>query len=250
MMRRRVSACLLPGLMLLSGCQWPGRPQPSDEVPRPEAVMSFDKLYAANCAGCHGVNGQNGQATNLANPVYQALVDDATLRDVIANGEKGTLMPAFGQSAGGGLTDAQIGALVSGMRAQWSKGNVLAGQNAPPYKASGGGSADDGKRVYAMACARCHGVVGQQAGPAGSILDGSFLALVSPQMIRTTVIAGRPDLKHPDWRGYVQGHPLTDADVNDVSAWLIAQRPANPGQPYPDNSSTPAEGQPVAAGQR
>ena len=76
MMRRRVSACLLPGLMMLSGCHWPGRPQPSDEVPRPEAVMSFDKLYAANCAGCHGVNGQNGQATNLANPVYQALVDD------------------------------------------------------------------------------------------------------------------------------------------------------------------------------
>ena len=57
-------------------------------------------------------------------------------------------------------------------------------------------------------------------------------------MIRTTVIAGRPDLGHPDWRGYVPGHPLTDSDVSDVTAWLLAQRLANPGQSYPDNSTT------------
>jgi cytochrome c oxidase cbb3-type subunit 3 len=238
MMRRlTASACLLPGLLLLTGCRLPGRPQPDDIVPRPEAVTSFDKLYAQNCAGCHGVNGQNGAATNLANPVYEALVDDATLRDVIANGEKDTLMPAFEQSAGGNLTHGQVIALVDGMREKWSKGDVLAGQNAPPYKATEDGDVADGKRVYGMACARCHGGAGKP-GPAGSILDGSFLALVNPQMIRTTVIAGRPDLGHPDWRGYVQGHPLTDSDVNDVTAWLLSQRPANPGQPYPSSGAT------------
>lgn len=255
-MKRRVAAGLRPGLILIAGsllsvcgCRWPGRPTPEDVVPRPEAVMSFDKLYAQNCAGCHGVDGQNGQATNLANPLYEALVDDATLRDVIANGEKGSLMPAFGQAAGGNLTDAQINAIVSGMRARWGKGDVLAGQNAPPYKASQAGNAADGNRVYAMACARCHGTVGQQPGPAGSILDGSFLALVNPQTIRTTVIAGRPDIGQPDWRGDVPGHPLTDSDVNDVTAWLMSQRPQNPGQPYPDNNTTsekPGEAQPVA----
>ena len=118
MMRRLTAGVLFVGLIALTGCHWPGRPQPDEVVPRPEAVMSFDKLYAQNCAGCHGVDGQNGAATNLANPVYEALVDDATLRDVIANGEKGTLMPAFGQSAGGNLTDAQVNAIVSGMRAR------------------------------------------------------------------------------------------------------------------------------------
>ena len=234
------SASLLPGLLLLAGCQWPGRPRPDDVVPRPDAVMSFDKLYGQNCAGCHGVNGENGAATNLANPVYQALVDDATLHDVISNGEKGTLMPAFGESAGGNLTDAQVNSIVNGMRARWSKGDVLAGQNAPPYKESQAGNAEDGKHVYWMACARCHGTPGRKPGPAGSILDGSFLALVNSQTIRTVVIAGWPgmsssDMGHPDWRGYVQGHPLTDSDVNDVTAWLMAQRPALPGQPYPDN---------------
>lgn len=249
MMRRLAASVLFAELIVLSGCHWPGRPRPDDVVPRPEAVMSFDKLYAQNCTGCHGVGGKNGAATNLANPVYEALVDDATLHGVIANGEKGTLMPAFGQSAGGNLTDAQVNAIVSGMRARWSKGDVLAGQNAPPYKASQDGNAADGKRVYGMACARCHGAAGQKPGPAGSILDGSFLALVNPQMIRTTVVAGRPDLEHPDWRGYVPGHPLTDSDVSDVTAWLMAQRPANPGQPYPDNNTTTqrsGEGQPMA----
>jgi cytochrome c oxidase cbb3-type subunit III len=247
MMRRmaaglRPAAILLAGpLVLVGGCRLPGRPGPQDVVPRPEQVMSFDKLYGQNCAGCHGVDGQNGQATNLANPIYEALVDDATLRDVIANGEKGTLMPAFGQGAGGSLTDAQINAIVSGMRARWSKGDVLAGQNAPPYKASSAGDAADGKRVYGMACARCHGAPGQKPGPAGSILDGSFLALVNPQMIRTTVIAGRPDIGQPDWRDDVQGHPLTDGDISDVTAWLMAQRPATPGQPYPSNSTTSAQ---------
>lgn len=251
MMRRLLTAgLLLPGLAALAGCHWPGRPKPGDEVPRPEAVMSFDKLYAQNCAGCHGVNGDNGAATNLANPEYEALVDDATLRDVIANGEKGTLMPGFGTNAGGSLTDAQVNAIVNGMRAKWAKGNVLAGLNAPAYKATQGGDAVHGQQVYATACARCHGDTRQKPGPAGSILDGSFLALVNAQTIRTTVIAGRPDIVQPDWRGDVPGHPLTDGDINDVTAWLLSQKPANPGQPYPSNntmSEKPDEAQPKAS---
>ena len=36
---------------------------------------------AQNCAGCHGADGMNGPATTLGIPVYQALVDDATLRE-------------------------------------------------------------------------------------------------------------------------------------------------------------------------
>ena len=136
--------------------------------------MSFDKLYGQNCAGCHGVNGQNGAAMNLANPEYEALVDDATLRDVIANGEKGTLMPAFGQSAGGKLTDAQVNALVSGMRAGWAKGDVLGGaeccRRTRPRRM--------GMRRRESGCMgwRARGAMGraQQPGPAGSILDGRF----------------------------------------------------------------------------
>ncbi len=86
--QRMVAGALGLAAALLLGCDLPGRPSPGAEAPRPEAVMSFDTLYGENCAGCHGANGQNGPATNLANPEYEALFDDASLRDVILNGEK------------------------------------------------------------------------------------------------------------------------------------------------------------------
>ncbi len=237
-------------LLALTGCHLPGRPKADDVVPRPTSITSFSVLYKQYCAGCHGANGQGGAATNLANPEYEALVDDGSLREYIGNGEHGSLMPGFAQSAGGPLTPVQVDALVHGMRAEWGRqGNILAGQGAPPYKATLVGNPQHGGQVYAGACARCHGAAGAQPGPAGNVLDGSLLTLINAQTIRTTVIAGRPDIGQPDWRGDIPGHPLTDADVTDLTAWMLAQRPANPGQPYPNNQpmTQPAgEAQPQA----
>lgn len=233
-MTRTLLLLLLSSSALLSGCNLPGRPKPGPEVPRPESVLDFNTLYQQNCAGCHGTDGQHGPATNLANPVYQSIIDDATLKDVIANGQHGTLMPAFAVASGGLLTDQQVDALVRGIRARWAKGDVLAGQNPPPYKAMNPGNSAHGQQVYASTCARCHGATAQQPGPSGSILDGSFLSLIIPQTIRTTVLAGRPDLGMPDYRTLMPNHALTDTDVTDVTTWLIAQRPPAPGQPYPD----------------
>lgn len=245
-----ILACfVLPLAASLAGCDLPGRPKAGPEVPRPEAVMSFDKLYGENCAGCHGANGQDGAATDLANPEYQALIDDASLRDVIANGEKGSLMPGFSKESGGMLTEAQIDALVHGIRARWRKADALGGATLPPYKAARPGDASKGAEVYAVACASCHGATAQQPGKAGSILDGSFLALINAQTVRSTIIAGRPDIGEPDWRGHIAGRAMTDDEITDVTAWLLAQRPALPGQPYANAkaaSEAPGEGQPLA----
>jgi cytochrome c oxidase cbb3-type subunit 3/ubiquinol-cytochrome c reductase cytochrome c subunit len=76
------------------------------------------------------------------------------------------------------------------------------------------------------ACARCHGATAEQPGIAGSILDPSFLGLINAQTLRTTIVAGRPDIGQPDWRNDVPGHELTDAEVTDVTAWLTAQSSA------------------------
>ncbi len=84
---------------LVSGCAHaPG--YPPDPIQRPDAVADFATLYSQNCAACHGANGQNGPAIDLANPEYQALVDDATLRKWISGGMPGTEMPAFAAIAG------------------------------------------------------------------------------------------------------------------------------------------------------
>jgi cytochrome c oxidase cbb3-type subunit 3/ubiquinol-cytochrome c reductase cytochrome c subunit len=206
--------------------------------------MSFDKLYGENCAGCHGANGQGGAAISLSNPEYQALIDDATMRDVIANGEKGTLMPGFSAKAGGELSDAQIDALMKEMRARWSKPNAFGGDTPPSYKATHAGDAGKGQQVYAAACASCHGESAQKPGKDGSILDGSLLALINEQTVRSIVIAGRPDFGQPDWRNHIQGHPLSDDEITNVTAWLVAQRPARPGQPYPNMQAGPNPAQP------
>ena len=227
-----------PLALALAACSLPGKPKPGPEVPRPEEVVSFDALYGEHCAGCHGAKGEYGAAADLANPEYQALVDDATLHDTIAHGDKGTLMPPFSIASGGELTNQQIDVIVQGMRARWRKPNAF-GPNAtsqdtpPPYKATHPGDVGKGQQVYAAACASCHGATAQLPGKSGSILDGSLLALINEQTIRTIVIAGRPDIGQPDWRNHIQGHPLTDDEISNVSAWLMAQKPLLPGQPYP-----------------
>lgn len=245
-----LSLLAAPLLLVTAGCNLPGKPAPGPEVPRPDAVLSFDTLYGDNCAGCHGAKGAYGAATDLANPEYEALIDDATLRNVIAHGQKGSLMPGFAISDGGELTDQQIDVLVKGMRQRWSKPNPFGGATPPPYKATHAGDATKGQAVYAEACASCHGATAQKPGKAGSILDGSFLALIDEQKIRTTVIAGRPDIGEPDWRNHIPGRPMTDDEITNVSAWLLAQKPAMPGQPYPSaqgSMAQPSHGQPQTA---
>ena len=67
-------------------------------------------------------------------------------------------------------------------------------------------------------------------GPKGSaITNDSFLALVSDQGLRTIVIAGRPELGAPDWRGNVRGKPMSDQEVTDVVAWLAVTPRRSPG---------------------
>jgi cytochrome c oxidase cbb3-type subunit 3/ubiquinol-cytochrome c reductase cytochrome c subunit len=208
-------------------------------VPRPDDVLNFTTLYKANCAACHGENGRDGAAISLANPVYLGVAGEDNLRQITANGVSGKLMPPFAKSAGGMLTDQQIGVLAHGMIQQWSKPDLLAGLSIPQYRSTLAGDAARGQQAFGVFCARCHGAAGQgstgdaksKTGKIGSIVDGSYLALISDQGLRSIAIAGRPDEGMPDWR--TDGaQPMTDQQVTDIVAWLASKRTNNPGQPY------------------
>jgi cytochrome c oxidase cbb3-type subunit 3 len=218
-----------------------GRPAPDSVVVPPDEIANFSVLYGQNCAGCHGVNGKGGAAIALANPVFLAIADDSVIRRIASNGVPGTPMPAFAQSAGGMLTDKQIEALVQGIRSWWRPDGV-GNQNPPPYAAQVPGNPQRGADDYRTYCSSCHGVDGRGGSKASSIVDGSYLALISDQQLRTIVIAGRPELGAPDWRGNVEGRPMSAQEVSDVVAWLSSQRLKFPGQPYPTASMNPDNG--------
>lgn len=227
--------CVFTALVaiLFSGCGAPhGQPGKGSEVLAPNEVLEFGTLYAENCAACHGAEGRGGAAIALANPVYLAIADDAAIRRVIANGVRGTAMPAFAESAGGMLTDKQIDVITKESRSRWSRQGILDPANPPSYAAKSSGDAMRGEAAYKTYCESCHGPGGRGGAKGSSVSDDSFLALVSDQGLRTIVITGRPELGAPDWRGNAPSKPMSDQEVTDVVAWLVSRRVQNPGQPY------------------
>jgi mono/diheme cytochrome c family protein len=220
-------------LVLLSACTNPhGQPQKDSEPVAPNQVVDFGTLYAQNCAACHGAEGGGGASIALANPVYLAIIDENAMHNVVANGVRGTSMPAFAQSAGGLLTDEQINVIASGLFSRWGRKGILDGANPPSYAATMMGNIAHGEMVFGTYCASCHGSEGRGGAKGSAVTDGSFLALVSDQGLRSIVISGRPELGAPDWRGNVSGKAMSDQEITDVVAWLASRRVQSPGQPY------------------
>jgi cytochrome c oxidase cbb3-type subunit III len=101
-----------------------------------------------------------------------------------------------------------------------------------------------GADAYRTYCSSCHGANGRGGSKASAILDGSYLALVSDQQLRTVVIADRPELGAPDWRGDDEDRRMSAQDISDVVAWLSSQRSKFLGQPYPTAAMSPPQGGP------
>lgn len=189
----------------------------------PDQIADFSALFGSNCAGCHGPDGRSGAARPLNDPLFLALIGKEKLRDVIAKGMPGTPMPPFAQTASGALTDQQVTILADQMQERWSRPRDFIGVALPPYNADLG-DPTRGESVFERDCSECHG----EHGLAGSIIDPAFLALVSDQSIRATVITGRADRGMPNWRSHAPGPAMTAQEIADVVAWLSSHR-VNPG---------------------
>jgi cytochrome c oxidase cbb3-type subunit 3/ubiquinol-cytochrome c reductase cytochrome c subunit len=229
-------------VVLTSGCDIPGKPREADRPVPADQVKSFDALYRARCAGCHGADGKLGPAPPLNDPVFLAIVPDAELRHVISEGRavsttQRSAMPAFARAGGGPLTDAQVQVLAEGIKKRWEPAG--AGEATPPYLSPAdtkSGNLDEGARVFARACAGCHGRQGQggehRGRPVGAINDSAFLALISDKALRRTAITGRPDLGMPAYDDAAgrpaDFRPLTSAQIDDLVALLASWRQGGP----------------------
>lgn len=236
-MRRALLLILWGSTMLVGGISCdgaPGKPDEAERYQRPSAIMDFETLYGTRCSGCHGAEGRAGPARPLADPLYLELVNSKRVTLIVAEGIAGTTMPAFAKSLGGSLTEEQIDVLVEAMFSKWGDPKSKSIQSLPPYsevdsQALGysAGNPARGATAFGQFCGDCHGADGK-GGVAGSVTGRSFLKLVSDQMLRTSVIAGRPDLGMPDWRMRSRERAMTPQEISDVVAWLAAQRPQVP----------------------
>ncbi|MCS6852775.1 MAG: c-type cytochrome [Gemmataceae bacterium] len=227
----------VPLLALLTvGCFRVGKPDEGSRFVPPDQVTEFAILFRRHCAGCHGTDGRLGPAPLLNDRLFLQIVPQEELHRVIRSGRPGTPMPAFQQDQGGMLTAEQVASLARGLPEQW--GGPVGLQGAPSYFPKPGvvGDRDRGGKIFARACAICHGDHGQggtwggyEGGAlVGAINDPAFLVLVSDQFLRRTIIVGRPDLDMPDYQDfYGRGddfRPLSDQDVTDLVALLASWR--------------------------
>ena len=239
-LRTPISLLVAASLALIAtGCNAPGKPREgAEEQVRPEQQLDFATLYKSNCAACHGANGQQAAAISLNNPVYLAIAGEANITHVISAGVPGTLMPPFGKASGGMLTDQQITVLAHGMVTEWGK---PLNTTPPAYASTATGNPASGQQAFGTFCASCHGANGEGTAPkgsTGSIVDPAYLALINDQYLRSNILAGRPENGMPDWQSHVISgtkRVMTEAEVNDIVAWLASHRIATPGQPYKQN---------------
>jgi len=119
------------------------------------------------------------------------------------------------------LTDAQVNAIIAGMRKEWARPHAFAGATPPPYAQDQAGDAKRGRQTYQTRCANCHQSPSRQ-----QVTSPAYLSLVSDQALRTVIVAGRADIGQPDWRmqGVKGASPLSPQDVTDIVTYLGSLR--------------------------
>jgi cytochrome c oxidase cbb3-type subunit 3 len=214
---------------MTAGCSESSEPRAEGRPIRSDQVTDFATLYGLHCAGCHGADGQFGPAPPLNDPLFLAIVPDAVLLQMVADGRPGTPMPAFSRKKGGMLTDEQVRAIANGIKSRWKAARPEF--PTPDYLVAADRTQGDvgrGRIVFDRACASCHGPDGLGGkDKVGPIHEPAFLALISDQAVRRFILTGRRDLKMPDYAGKAgrppDFRPLSPTDVADlvelVSGW-------------------------------
>ena len=118
-------------------------------------------LFGVFCAACHGPRGEGRKFETLeetfpaiGSAAFLVLADDAFLRRTLLDGRPGRRMPAWGKKAGG-LRSEEMDAVVSYLRSLEPVAPTLEAVLAAPA------DAETGRRLFATACAPCHGAAGE-----------------------------------------------------------------------------------------
>jgi cytochrome c oxidase cbb3-type subunit 3 len=200
---------------------WPNDRIRAERFGAREFATDGATLYGTFCAACHGANGEGMRYPGfadfpaIAHPDFLSLVSDDFLRAQIKRGRPGRRMPAWGELEGG-LREEEIGRVVVYLR---SLGGVSYQGDGKPHRWAEGDVAN-GQKLYAEACASCHGARGEgKDGPA--LNNRVFLELATDSYLFKTIQQGR---RGTSMAGFGTGSPvrrtLTENEIGAVVAFV------------------------------
>lgn len=197
------------------------------------------ELFVENCAVCHGIDGQGRVGASLNN--FPGIDVDAALTQIVSNGIQGSVMPAWAEANGGPLTSDQIGDIVAYIQASFAGNEPIEPlpEYSPPEIAplpNVEGDPSQGAVVFEENCTMCHGESGQ--GYLGASLAKNWASNQPAVFIRDVVRSGLPGTIMPAW-STANGGPLSDDQIDDVSAYVLTLSPDVQREPTPQAVSGP-----------
>ena len=211
----------------------------------PELLKKGAELYAQNCFVCHGEQGRGRVGATLAKN-WPSIRPDLEIKSIISRGVSGSPMPSWGQEYGGPLSSDQIDALVAYILT-WESGEPFkyVPESAPTARPAitalpdVQGDPNKGAVLFDQNCIMCHGPNGQ--GRIGATLSKAWSGIRPDLSVKATISNGVSGSLMPAW-SQANGGPLAEAEINDLTAFILTLPNTSSPAPAPTSSATDVPG--------
>jgi mono/diheme cytochrome c family protein len=158
------------------------------------------QLFATNCVPCHGQFGEGGpnpsrlgdMITSISSPDFLKTRDDATIRNIISQGQPDSGMSPFGSGNGGPLSDDEMDSLVAYIRSWEANPPAISPPEAPtPTPTQPAQAAQTAEQIFKGVCAQCHGANGE-GGSGPAINTQEFQSKYDDQALSELISKGIP----------------------------------------------------------
>jgi mono/diheme cytochrome c family protein len=197
------------------------------------------RLYMENCSGCHGLSGEGGpnpaRAGDIIAPIssseYLKTRNDATLRNIISQGQPDFGMSPFGDSNGGPLTDEQIDSIVAFIRGWETNPPVVL----PPEVSVIPQPTWTSSQIFTLVCASCHGTRGEGGiGPA--LNTAEFQEQYDDQALIEMITSGHEATAMIAW-----GEILSSDQISELAKYIQTLPLSTAGESPPTTAASFSE---------